>query len=292
MATLVVFTKNTIKPNVYAKVDSDTTVVGVSLPSQETEHMNKLNNSLLSCFISFNYEVIICDAQNDAYNQKIQIENLISQSVDAIVVMPVDEDSLITVLNSAYTEGIIIIVIGSTNNSYPPATYVDFDYSEAAYKDATDFLDNHWVEGKESSILVVHCDNSHGTIYFKTIRDTINERANKEEPTISINEIRISNVNEVNSKIRDFIRTNDNHLPDAIFVCCGDTTQEVKLALHNAGFVFGPDGIPLYGFKNCSHNYDNMAKRIAQLIQSKLNGESVPENTVILIEICNSHNDS
>lgn len=273
------FTKN--MADVYAYNDSNITV-GVSLPSLENEHMSNINAKIQSVFPSYNFSMNVFDAQNDANNQVHHIENFISQGVNAIVVMPVDEYALINALTEAAEAGIAIIIIGPNNGLFPYAIYVDFNYAGVIESNTEDFLNNHWIEGENAKVLVIACTNSHGRDYRNAI---INKYQNY--PSIDVIEIRVNDVADAYTQMQAWLAAND--LPDGIFNCCDANAQAVKAALEDAGFVFGPDGIPVYGFKpNCTRHYEEMADLIADLIQKLLNGEISPtvDEATYLVDIC------
>ena len=54
----------------------------------------------------------IADAQDDAARQADDIQNFISQNVDALLINPVDSDAIVTSIKAANNANIPVILIG------------------------------------------------------------------------------------------------------------------------------------------------------------------------------------
>lgn len=74
-----------------------------------------------------NWEVVVCDGNNDAAKQTSDVEDLITQGVDLIVMSPVTADALTPVAKTIMDAGIPLVLLDRTINSEDYTTFVGGD---------------------------------------------------------------------------------------------------------------------------------------------------------------------
>lgn len=72
-------------------------------------------------------EVIVQSADNDESKQLTQIQNMLSQGIDVLVVIPVNSDSLSPVIEQAKKEGVEVVAYDRMINNADVDAYVSFD---------------------------------------------------------------------------------------------------------------------------------------------------------------------
>ena len=284
LSVFIGLTRNNTVTNANALGNSDISV-GVSLTSVDAADMTNINTYIQSLYQNTNITVTVLNAGNSSDNQIAQLENFINQGVDAIVVKPVNESALDTVLTNANNQGITVIIIGQRqNNNYTFAIYVDFDYEGAIESDVDDFIENYWDPSGFFNVFIVYCNNAHGMAYLNKVRSVL---ANY--PNIIRHEFKINNVNEIKGYLNGKINDPDEPIsPDAIFNCCDSNTEGTETALIDLGYTPDPNGMPLYGFRDYMQNCIKMIDFVADLLQGILDGEINPTDGMsFLIDISN-----
>ena len=254
--------------------------VGVSLPSNQDE-MGTLSGLMQTMFAGYSADILI--ANNNATNQVNQIQSFIDRGVDVIVVMPVDEGSLVEVINEATREGIFVIVIGQNHGLYNSVVYVDFDYSAKAEAQVDDYVENHMDQSESKTFLIIACNNGHGESYYNAVVNRLlDSGTNIDYKVLWIN----SNITarSLADQISEWIYfENCNNPPDAIYCCCYGCKAITIEALTLLGYTFGPDGIPIYvGNSGSSGDYEKLVALILDLINKKMNNEEIEGDTFIV----------
>ena len=116
LATFVGFAKNTTATNANA-LNGEEQVIGVSLLLQD-EEIAEIGREIESLFPKYDCTLIMCDSEGNSNIQVEQIKGFISQNVDAIIVMPVDEQALVNPLTEAAKQDIAIIVLGPNHHFF------------------------------------------------------------------------------------------------------------------------------------------------------------------------------
>lgn len=283
LSIFIGLTRNNAVTNANADSNSNVTV-GVSLTSLDNAVMSTINTYIQSLYQNSNVTVTVRDAQNNSNTQISQLTEFITQGVDAIVVKPVNENALVTTLDNAADQGIVVIVIGRNNNKYKSAVYVDFDIEGSIERAVNDFIENYWNQSGEFNIIIFVCNSTHGTFFLNKISSMLSNYANIIKHVITIN-----NVNEIHPKLREWLEDDDHSgLPDAIFNCCNSSSEATETALIALGYTPDTNGMPLYGFRDFNQDVMNMIDFIADLLQGILNGEIEPTNGMsFLIDISN-----
>lgn len=286
LSIFIGLTRNNAVTNANADSNSNVTV-GVSLTSLDNAVMSTINTYIQSLYQNSNVTVTVRDAQNNSNTQISQLTEFITQGVDAIVVKPVNENALVTTLDNAADQGIVVIVIGRNNNKYKSAVYVDFDIEGSIERAVNDFIENYWNQSGNFNIIIFVCNSTHGTFFLNKISSMLSNYANIIKHIITIN-----NLNEIYPKLYEWL-TDENHsgLPDAIFNCCNSSSEATETALIALGYTPDTNGMPLYGFRDFNQDVMNMIDFIADLLQKILDGEIEPTNGMsFLIDISDGEN--
>ncbi|PLR80020.1 rhizopine-binding protein [Bacillus canaveralius] len=108
-------------------------VIGAALPDFDDKWLSYLQDGMKEYASSQkDVEVIYVDAMNDANKQLSQVENFISQDVDAIMMIPVDTVSAPNIVDRANSEDIPIVIVNRQYEEVDAATaYVGSDSLKA-----------------------------------------------------------------------------------------------------------------------------------------------------------------
>lgn len=97
--------------------------IGVALPDFDDKWLSYLQDGMTDYEKKAgNIEGIYVDAMNDAAKQMSQVETFISQGVDAIAIVPVDTESVSTIVDMANGADIPIVVVNRTYKGIEDAT--------------------------------------------------------------------------------------------------------------------------------------------------------------------------
>lgn len=263
--------------------EGNNATIGVSLPSVQDE-LGTLSGLMQTMFAG--YTVDIQTANNDATDQVAQLRSFIDNAVGVIVVMPVDEGSLVEVINEATREGIFVIVIGQNHGLYNSVVYVDFDYSAKAEAQADDYVENHMDQSESKTVWIIACNDSHGRSYYNAIANRMSNSGTDigyEVFWIDCQNPEEDVINQLVDQLRYWERNNNGKKPDAIYCCCNECKTITIEALIRLGYTFGPDGIPIYaGSFNPSDDYERLVALILDLINKKMNNEEIEGDTFIV----------
>lgn len=97
--------------------------IGVALPDFDDKWLSYLQDGMMDYEKKAgNIEGVYVDAMNDAAKQMSQVETFISQGVDAIAIVPVDTESVGTIVDMANAAEIPIVVVNRTYEGIEDAT--------------------------------------------------------------------------------------------------------------------------------------------------------------------------
>ncbi len=97
--------------------------IGIALPDFDDKWLSYLQDGMTTYEKEAgNIEGIYVDAMNDAAKQMSQVETFISQGVDAIAIVPVDTESVGTIVDMANGADIPIVVVNRTYEGIEEAT--------------------------------------------------------------------------------------------------------------------------------------------------------------------------
>ncbi len=83
--------------------------IGIAMPTQSSARWISDGNSMVEQFEAAGYDTVLQYAEDDIPNQLSQIENMISQGVDALVIAAIDGTTLSNALENAAASGIPVI---------------------------------------------------------------------------------------------------------------------------------------------------------------------------------------
>ncbi|TCD45662.1 D-ribose ABC transporter substrate-binding protein [Streptococcus sp. X16XC17] len=113
--------------------------LGVSISTTNNPYFVAMKDGLDGYVKETGVSLKVADAQDDAARQANDVQNFISQNVDAILINPVDSDAIVPAIKAANTANIPAILIDRGSNGGEVLTTVASDNVEAG-KMAADFV--------------------------------------------------------------------------------------------------------------------------------------------------------
>ncbi|HEL0708668.1 TPA: substrate-binding domain-containing protein [Streptococcus equi subsp. zooepidemicus] len=113
--------------------------LGVSISTTNNPYFVAMKDGLDKAAKKTGVAIKVADAQDDAARQADDVQNFISQRVDALLINPVDSDAIVPVIKAANTAHIPVILIDRGSNGGEVLTTVASDNVEAG-KMAADFI--------------------------------------------------------------------------------------------------------------------------------------------------------
>lgn len=105
--------------------------IGVSISTTNNPYFVSMDNAISAMAKKNDTKVTISDAQNDSATQLNDIQNFISQDVDAILVNPVDSDAIVPAIKAANNAHIPVICMDRGSNGGTVLSTVASDNVEA-----------------------------------------------------------------------------------------------------------------------------------------------------------------
>ncbi|KFI81062.1 substrate-binding domain-containing protein [Bifidobacterium psychraerophilum] len=105
--------------------------IGVSISTTNNPYFVSMDEAIQAMAKKNGTKVTVADAQNDASTQLNNVQNFVSQNVDAILVNPVDSDSIVPAIKSANNAGIPVIAMDRGANGGTVLSTVASDNVEA-----------------------------------------------------------------------------------------------------------------------------------------------------------------
>lgn len=112
-----------------AFAEEEQKTIGVGLFYRRDEYYADLESTFIKYGAEKGYKMVIQDADADVNKQIQQMEDFITQGVDAIAISATDPDALVDVLDRAVAAGIPVICFDGSANSANISTKVIFDYA-------------------------------------------------------------------------------------------------------------------------------------------------------------------
>lgn len=110
--------------------------IGLSMDSLRVERWRKDRDIFIEEAKKLGAEVIVQSADGDERRQNQQAENLITQGVDILVVIPKDSVAAAQIVKSAHEEGIKVIAYDRLIKESKPDLYISFDNEKVGYLQA------------------------------------------------------------------------------------------------------------------------------------------------------------
>lgn len=120
--------------------------IGLSMASLRVERWHKDRDIFIREAEKLGAEVVVQSADEDAVKQNEQAENLITQGVDILVVIPEDSVASSQIVKSAHAEGIKVIAYDRLIKESEPDLYISFDNEQVGYLQA-EYLLRHKPKG-------------------------------------------------------------------------------------------------------------------------------------------------
>ncbi|RKU10510.1 D-xylose ABC transporter substrate-binding protein [Candidatus Poribacteria bacterium] len=110
--------------------------IGLSMDSLRVERWQKDRDIFKAEAEKLGAEVIVQSADGDPLKQNEQAENMITQGVDVLVVIPEDSVASSQIVESAHAEGIKVIAYDRLIRDSEPDLYISFDNEQVGYLQA------------------------------------------------------------------------------------------------------------------------------------------------------------
>ncbi len=110
--------------------------IGLSIGSLRVERWQKDRDFFIAEAKKLGAEVIVQSADDDPNIQNQQAENMITQDVDVLVVIPIDSVASSQIVKSAHAEGIKVIAYDRLIRESEPDLYISFDNKQVGYMQA------------------------------------------------------------------------------------------------------------------------------------------------------------
>lgn len=116
--------------------------VGIAMPTKSSSRWISDGNSMVEQFQAAGYETILQYAEDDIPNQLAQIENMITNGVDALVIAAIDGTTLSNALENAYYADIEVIAYDRLiRDSDHVSYYATFDNFKVGVQQATSLVE-------------------------------------------------------------------------------------------------------------------------------------------------------
>ena len=110
--------------------------IGLSMDSLRVERWQKDRDIFTAEAEKLGAEVIVQSADGDERRQNEQAENMITQGVDVLVVIPKDSVAAAQIVQTAHAEGIKVIAYDRLIRESSPDLYISFDNEQVGYLQA------------------------------------------------------------------------------------------------------------------------------------------------------------
>ena len=110
--------------------------IGLSMDSLRVERWQKDRDIFTAEAEKLGAEVIVQSADGDERRQNEQAENMITQGVDVLVVIPKDSVAAAQIVQAAHAEGIKVIAYDRLIRESSPDLYISFDNEKVGYLQA------------------------------------------------------------------------------------------------------------------------------------------------------------
>ncbi len=110
--------------------------IGLSMDSLRVERWQKDRDIFKAEAEKLGAEVIVQSADGDERRQNAQAENMLTQGVDVLVVIPKDSVAAAQIVQAAHAEGIKVIAYDRLIRESEPDLYISFDNEQVGYLQA------------------------------------------------------------------------------------------------------------------------------------------------------------
>ena len=127
---------DTTTPNEQVTPSDKKIKIGLSMDSLRVERWQKDRDIFIAEAEKLGAEVIVQSADGDERKQNEQAENMITQGVDVLVVIPKDSVASSQIVKAAHAEGIKVIAYDRLIRESEPDLYISFDNEQVGYLQA------------------------------------------------------------------------------------------------------------------------------------------------------------
>ena len=114
--------------------DDGRPTIGLAVANQQADFFNMIRQAVETSAEQQGFRLIVADAKGDADTQVSQIQNFITQEVDAIIYIPAGATAATVPVRDANAAGIPIIAVDRNPQGAPADTFIATDSSSAAKK--------------------------------------------------------------------------------------------------------------------------------------------------------------
>lgn len=129
------------------------TKIGLAVPNLQADFFNQIKLGVENYAAQLGIEVITVDAKNDTATQVSQVQDLITQGIDAFIYIPAGAAAAAVPTRLARAEGIPVINVDRTPEGEPGDTFIAGESIESAYE-----VCNHIIglAGGNGKIAIIH----------------------------------------------------------------------------------------------------------------------------------------
>jgi D-xylose transport system substrate-binding protein len=225
--------------------DSHKIKIGLSLDTLKEERWQHDRDLFVAHATALGAEVLVQAANNDEALQNSQAENLLTEGVDVLVVVPHNGKTAATIVDSAHKAGIPVIAYDRLINDCDLDLYISFDNVKIGEMQA-DYLVKRQPKG--NYVLIAGAPTDHNAVMFRQ------GQMNVLKPLIDKGDIKVVEDQWANDwkpeealKITENALTKNNNQVDAVLVTNDGMAGGVVQALNEQGLagkvlVSGMDG--------------------------------------------------
>lgn len=130
----------------------DVSKIGLAVPNLQADFFNQIKLGVENYGKEKGIEVIVVDAKNDTATQVSQVQDLMTQGIDAFIYIPAGAAAAAVPTRLARAEGIPVINVDRTPEGAPGDTFIAGESVESAYQVCKHIIDLAGGEGKMAMI--------------------------------------------------------------------------------------------------------------------------------------------
>lgn len=146
--------------------NADKLTIGVSYQNLQNEFAIKIQDAIRAKTKELGIELVEADGQGKAENQIAQVENFITQKVDAIILQPYDKNGSAPAVDKAVAAKIPIIVVNAQVSNLDKATAYSGSDDVVAGKLETEFVVDKL--GGKGNVVIIHGPNGNSAEINRT----------------------------------------------------------------------------------------------------------------------------
>ncbi|MAM09533.1 MAG: sugar ABC transporter substrate-binding protein [Rhizobiaceae bacterium] len=131
----------------------DVNKIGLAVPNLQADFFNQIKLGVENYGKEKGIEVIVVDAKNDTATQVSQVQDLMTQGIDAFIYIPAGAAAAAVPTRLARAEGIPVINVDRTPEGAPGDTFIAGESVESAYQVCKHIID---LAGGEGKIAMIH----------------------------------------------------------------------------------------------------------------------------------------